>query len=256
VARTAFAISTLTLAGALGCGGRENGADGSSGVGSGASAAVDASDGGADAVDIGPDAFASGTCSAGTLSCQGLQPQTCVGGPWQNSGTPCPYVCGDGTCSGVCVPLTGYCEDVGGVGLFKSCGLDGQWNPDEACDAYFPPPCDGGNAALGCVPGDATASSSESGGGDGDGADGGQDAPETSDVLVDSAPNCMFEACPADKPVCIILKSNGEFVDSGICEPLPASCGGAPTCACLQPAYCLGGETTCSNGYGLICNSI
>jgi hypothetical protein len=55
MSRSALIISTLALAGAIGCGGRENGMNGgTSSGGSGASSDLDASDGGA--ADVGPDA--------------------------------------------------------------------------------------------------------------------------------------------------------------------------------------------------------
>jgi hypothetical protein len=247
--RAAFAVSTMVVALPIGCGGRASEPSPGTSGSSGASTNADVSDGGA--ADVGPDGFASGTCSAGSLSCQGLQPQTCVDGQRKNSGDPCPYVCSDGACSGVCVPLTGNCDDVGGVGVFKSCGLDGEWNPDEACDAYFPPSCEAGTGSS-CAREDASDfSGSVNDAGNSDVVE----APCQGGCLCFSTP----ETCPSD---CAQLhRSDGSFVCGYACDGpgVPCNCvyqpddGGIyvcdsfslPACPAITSGACTFPQGTC-----------
>jgi hypothetical protein len=250
--QTALFVSTVALIAALGCGGRENEktphmSSGSAAVSpeAGPEAAPLAADARADAFAFdGSDDESSNDEAHAPLP---QAPISCLTQDQVAQHLPASFLCDFG--------LACALDDGGGL----TCVASGP--PAEPCifdgaEAWCGNGCQctnqGPNAGWACICGapidaggdGASSTSTETG------------APTGSDASADAAPNCMFEACPADTPVCIILKSNGEFVDSGICEPLPAACGGTPTCACLEPAYCLGGEATCENGYGLVCNSI
>lgn len=204
--RTAFVVSSVALIGALGCGGHENGTTAGTSGNLGASANMNVSDGGA--ADVAPHEHA---CSGGLLSCQGLQPQTCVDGQWQDSGDPCPYACSDGACTGVCVPKSfGPCMG----NYFETCGPDGQWgHPLGACDVFPPASCEAGTGS--CAGEAASDSESASDAGDSD-----VEAPCPGGCLCFSTP----ETCPSN--CARSHRSDGTFVCGYACDApgVPCNC--------------------------------
>jgi len=92
-------------------------------------------------------------CSAGSLSCNGTQPQICTGsGTWQNVGAPCTAsdpVCLGGACV-VCEPGANGC-----VGQQPAhCDSTGSWR--EAGVACVNQACVGGGCVGSCSPGALT----------------------------------------------------------------------------------------------------
>ncbi len=88
-------------------------------------------------------AEAAPVCVNGALRCNGLQPQTCAHGQWENSGPPCPFVCGAGTCAGPCRPTSTQCSG-GDLACnpgtrrcsdndVQTCGVDTRWGAPVPC---------------------------------------------------------------------------------------------------------------------------
>ena len=83
-------------------------------------------------------------CNAGQTSCEGTSVRQCeANGSW-SAGTPCPYVCKDGACSGECKPGSAQCNGK----LARSCGDDGRWMVGTEC----PRVCAEGMCTGNCVP--------------------------------------------------------------------------------------------------------
>ena len=87
-----------------------------------------------------------GVCTPGTAMCVGLTPQLCnAQGQWQ-SGTPCPFLCSGGFCTGACVPNTRRCSS---TGLPQLCSAAGAWVDQSPCQFV----CTGSGVCGGqCVP--------------------------------------------------------------------------------------------------------
>jgi hypothetical protein len=88
----------------------------------------------------------SGVCMPGSAQCNGLTPQTCVAGQWQN-GSDCPDMCTAGKCIGVCMPGASQCCRTGescepstsGAGAFpETCDDSGQWSAGITCPSVCP----------------------------------------------------------------------------------------------------------------------
>ena len=87
-----------------------------------------------------------GPCADGAGQCSGVQPQTCVNGQWQPAGGPCPYLCGNGVCTGTCTPGAVQC-----IGQQPQvCDSAGAWqNSGSPCANV----CNSGVCAGACTPG-------------------------------------------------------------------------------------------------------
>jgi len=147
--RTLRGMLVLFLAALISCGGRLNGAggsstDGKSDGGSRADSSIDdagdvengsgsstGGDSGSDTsrVDAGPS-----PCSEGANQCDGLATQVCSGGQWANFGSPCSYACVNGACTGVCNPGAAQCSG----SAVETCGANGEWGSPVTCAAPEP----------------------------------------------------------------------------------------------------------------------
>ncbi|HLK39295.1 MAG TPA: hypothetical protein VKU41_21190 [Polyangiaceae bacterium] len=80
-------------------------------------------DSGAGEAESGPPA-----CAEGMGRCSMLTPEKCANGQWQPSGAACPYVCSNGSCTGVCVPNKDT-RPCGGSACATTltCQADGTW---------------------------------------------------------------------------------------------------------------------------------
>lgn len=70
-------------------------------------------------------------CKPLDVQCDGVIPKSCsLGGTWV-SGAPCPFVCLDGKCTGVCAAGDTKCKlDTG----LQTCGTDGKWQAATPCE--------------------------------------------------------------------------------------------------------------------------
>jgi sulfatase modifying factor 1 len=102
-----------------------------SGTGSGGIGAGSSVGGGTGTTTVGSDA---GPCSEGAVGCDGLSTVVCAGGHWEPFGSSCPFVCSNGTCTGVCVPGVTQCSGNG----VETCASNGQWGSAIACGAGTP----------------------------------------------------------------------------------------------------------------------
>ena len=78
--------------------------------------------------------------------CSNNVPQVCTTqGQWQ-SGSPCPFLCSQGFCTGMCVPGTRQCTT---SGLPQTCSAAGAWQDGAPCQFV----CTGGQCGGVCTPG-------------------------------------------------------------------------------------------------------
>jgi len=73
---------------------------------------------------------ATGTCTAGKLTCAGQQVQICTGTDLIDVGGSCPFACVDGLCTGACVPGGQQCVS---NGAYQSCSTAGEWSEPVGC---------------------------------------------------------------------------------------------------------------------------
>ena len=98
------------------------GGDGGSG-GSGDAGLEIAPNDAADAADTGGDGQQDAGCTPSAKQCNGLQPQTCTNGQWQNTGTACGACQMCSTATGSCAPVTNgtTCTDNNGCTVGDTC---------------------------------------------------------------------------------------------------------------------------------------
>lgn len=84
-----------------------------------------------------------GVCVASTKSCDGKVLRTC-GPDRQWASSPCPYLCADGACQGVCTPGAIGCNS----NVPQTCDATGTWTGGATCANV----CDGGRCTDGCEP--------------------------------------------------------------------------------------------------------
>ena len=157
--------------GASGAGGGDASIDGTGGGGGtggvGSDAAVDGAPGTGGSAGSGAlDAATDGPGDAGTTDatmaacapfdrkCVGTQPAVCDGnGVWQPQGSPCPFVCSAGNCTGSCVPGDVKCVHAAEL-TAQTCDAAGSWQTTDTCQFT----CAAGACTGVCLPGDAKCS--------------------------------------------------------------------------------------------------
>lgn len=93
-------------------------------------------------------------CTAGTVRCYGLQPQTCITGIWANTGTACANACvGPGLCTACSPGQTGsFCSGA----TYQRCDSTGTWQtvscPDAAPFCTTPGTCVQCTSGTDCQP--------------------------------------------------------------------------------------------------------
>lgn len=130
------AVAAVAACGSDGGGGTIGG--GGSGAGGSDSGVGGSSTGGGGGVVI--------KCTPGAVQCAGDIPQSCqINGTWVG-GTPCPFTCVAGECSGTCKPGSTQCK----YGKVQKCGTNGEWEGLTDCEFG----CDTGVCKTGCTAGE------------------------------------------------------------------------------------------------------
>src|SRR5262249_17881335 len=71
-------------------------------------------------------------CAPSAQRCNILQPQTCdPTGHWANTGSPCPFLCSGGTCTGMCTPGSTQCNG----NIAQTCDATGTFRDWQVCTA-------------------------------------------------------------------------------------------------------------------------
>ena len=151
------------------------------------------------------------TCTPGAKQCTtGQQPQTCdANGAWQNTGSPCPYLCNAGICTGVCTPGAKQCSGL----QPQTCDANGAWQNTGSPCPYVCAPTTGLCTGV-CAPGAKRCNGLQ---------------PQTCDstgTWQNSGSPCPT-ACDANTGTC-----TGACTCTGGCTP------GAKQCNGLQPQTC------------------
>jgi formylglycine-generating enzyme len=196
--------------------------------------------------DAGGTASCQGGCSPGQTTCSGTQPQSCVGGVWQNTGSACSEStpeCYQGACV-MCTPATVGC---GADQQPQFCNAAGSaWQPSGAACSGSAPACRNGVCAA-CSPGST------------------QCGPSTQPQTCDGAGNWQNSTpCSGSTPFCshgscIPCPGSSTFVN-GFCRTTSGtSCaaGGAglTNCGSSSESCCTSVEVTGGTYYRTYVNS-
>jgi len=206
-----------TASGQEGGGGTGGDGGGSSSSDGGASSSSSSTGGSGDSGSGGAGGGNPLNCTPGTSQCSGTDVQTCdTTGNWQTTSS-CPFVCSNGSCSGICVPGV----DVKCSGLVpQTCNPTGYWTSWPAC----PFACSNGACTGACTPNDTQCNGN-------------------------TVQTCDSSGAWQDSQTCPYVCNSG--VCSGVCTPGSAQCSGKTPQTCDASGQWTSGSTCpflCSNG--------